>query len=146
MQTTVLTLCGCPASGKSSLATALSEYLHHLATCIIVSFDLIERVYYTLHGNGETVWDRDVWRVSRIQAYQCIRTILHAIQTNSGDFGQVRDDCSVLPEMKSISFSQGASGVKSIVVVVDDTMHLRSMRKSVMKLCRECRTHNQVIL
>lgn len=146
MQTTVLTLCGCPASGKSSLAAALPEYLHHLASCIVVSFDSIERGYYALNGSEGTVWDRDVWRVSRIQAYQCIRTILQAVQTNGGDFGQVRDDCSVLPEMKSISFSQGVSGVKSIVVVVDDTMHLKSMRKSVMKLCRECRIHIRVIL
>ena len=146
MQTTVLTLWGCPASGKSSLAAALPAYLEHVASCIVVSFDSIERGYYEWNDGGETVWNRDVWRVSRIQAYQCIRTILQTIQTNHGDFELVRGVCSVLPEMKSVTFSQGAGGVKSIVVIVDDTMHLRSMRKSVMRLCRECGVWSRVII
>lgn len=77
--------------------------------------------------------------MSRIQAYQCIRTILQSIQSNNGVFEKVIAVCSALPEMKSVLFSQGVNGVESIVVIVDDTMHLRSMRKSVMKLCRECR-------
>ena len=46
MQTTVLTLCGCPASGKSSLAAALPEYLHQIASSVVVSFDSIEWGYY----------------------------------------------------------------------------------------------------
>ena len=139
MQTTVLTLCGCPASGKSSLAAALPEHLHQIASCIVVSFDSIERGYYESDDSGETLWDRDVWRVSRIQAYQCIRTILQSIQSNNGVFEKVIAVCSPLPEMKSVLFSQGVNDVKSIVVIIDDTMHLRSMRKSVMKLCKECR-------
>ena len=139
MQTTVLTLCGCPASGKSSLAAALPEYLHQIGSSVVVSFDSIEWGYYESDDSGETFWDRDVWRVSRIQAYQCIRTILQSIQSNNGVFEKVIAVCSALPEMKSVLFSQGVNGVESIVVIVDDTMHLRSMRKSVMKLCRECR-------
>ena len=139
MQTTVLTLCGCPASGKSSLADALPEYLQQIASSAVVSFDSIERGYCESDDSGETFWDRDVWRVSRIQAYQCIRTILQSIQSNNGVFEKVIAVCSALPEMKSVLFSQGVNGVESIVVIVDDTMHLRSMRKSVMKLCRECR-------
>lgn len=139
MQTTVLTLCGCPASGKSSLAAALPEYLHQIASSVVVSFDSIEWGYYESDDSGETFWNRDVWRVSRIQAYQCIRTILQSIQSNNGVFEKVIAVCSALPEMKSVLFSQGVNGVESIVVIVDDTMHLRSMRKSVMKLCRECR-------
>ena len=113
------------------------------STCIrspLVSlFHSIERGYYESDDSGETFWDRDVWRVSRIQAYQCIRTILQSIQSNNGVFEKVIAVCSALPEMKSVLFSQGVNGVESIVVIVDDTMHLRSMRKSVMKLCRECR-------
>ena len=45
---TVLNLCGCPASGKTTLARTLQTKLLHFASVAVISFDDVERMNYEM--------------------------------------------------------------------------------------------------
>lgn len=93
----------------------------------------------------DTLWDRAVWRSSRMQAYQCLLILLKQIRECKSDFAKVVEQSRSIPALKHLRFSsidrsETKTENKRIVIVVDDTMHLRSMRKSIMRLCKMCRS------
>ena len=107
-------------------------------------------IEYVIYWIRNTQWDRATWRASRIQAYQCISILLRLIQECHFDVQRVVERCSHLPIMSPLQFNLStfssdseAEGSKRIVVIIDDTMHLRSMRKSVMQLCKLCMLSQQ---
>ena len=85
-------------------------------------------------NNRETEWDRTVWHSSRIQAYRSISMLLDALKRERKEMESVM----ALPPLKSVKFGPICTESQRIVIIVDDTMHLRSMRKTVMKICKTC--------
>ena len=84
--------------------------------------------------NRETEWDRTVWHSSRIQAYRCLSVLLDELKQGRKELKSI----ITLPALKPVKFSPICTESQRIVIIVDDTMHLRSMRKTVMKICRTC--------
>lgn len=123
----VANLCGAPATGKSSLAAHLREVLRSEADVFYISYDRIERSRYENAGQ-KVLWERETWRWTRIHAIRVLSDLLQLLV--SGEEGKLSEDV--------LAFPSGNQDRKLAVVIVDDTMHLRSMRHSVMKLCQIC--------
>ena len=106
MPTLVIGLVGIPASGKSTLATALKSSLcASSASVSVISFDDIEARIAVSKPQQASV---ESWRQAREEA---LRTVA---------------------ELLSMPSPPGA-------IIVDDTSHLRSMRKALHRVCCEAK-------
>ena len=123
----VVNLCGCPAVGKSTLARNLHRVLESVSSVFIVSYDQIERKNYKLCTQDVT-WERQTWKQSRIRALKLISDLLDTLRQG---FGESESE-------DIVKFACNGTQEEFSTVVVDDTMHLRSMRHSIMKLCQLC--------
>lgn len=83
-----------------------------------------------LHIIYRNTWNRETWKQSRIQAYQQISSLLYDL-TNSNS----QTSKSYEPYITKTSCIQSST---LSILIIDDTMHLRSMRRSVMRICQFC--------
>lgn len=123
----VVNLCGAPATGKSTIAGHLLEVLRPEAGVFYISYDRIERGKYE-KSEQKPLWERETWRWARIHAIHILSDLLQTLRSD-GEGGIAED---------ILSYPASNRENKPNVVIVDDTMHLRSMRHSVMKLCQIC--------
>lgn len=146
----LLCVCGCPGSGKTTLAKALVEELGSYCYFYTISFDTIERQFYgeyIFHRKSicrEEVWRRDVWKRSRLLAYRCIQTTIRCIQGCNGDINAIKlalsekDDTRLVQVNHKPSKDMEENDEKMHIVIADDTFHLRSMRRTLVRICQEC--------
>ena len=123
----VVNLCGAPATGKSTIAGHLLEVFRPEAGVLYISYDRIERGKYE-KSEQKPLWERETWRWARIHAIHILSDLLQTLRSD-GEGGIAED---------ILSYPASNRENKPNVVIVDDTMHLRSMRHSVMKLCQIC--------
>ncbi|CBK24761.2 uncharacterized protein [Blastocystis hominis] len=121
----VVNLCGAPATGKSTLASHLRDVLRPEADVFYISYDRIERGRYE-RSEQKPLWERETWRWARIHAIHILSDLLQILRSDGE--GKIAEDILSYPARNRES--------KLNVVIVDDTMHLRSMRHSIMKLCQ----------
>ncbi|KAK8814398.1 hypothetical protein WA158_008260 [Blastocystis sp. Blastoise] len=119
MKRCVITSCGAPASGKSTFFRKLA----HEAVCqeenvfvYLISFDNIE----LQQRNIIESWEITTWRNSRLIALHMLDDILSDPISFS------------LSIPKECLFLSNCQIPEKIIILVDDTMHLRSMRKSIL--------------
>ena len=126
----VVNLCGAPATGKSTVACHLRQVLQLEADVFYLSYDRIERGKYEKREQ-KPLWERETWRWTRIHAIHVLSDLLQYLLVETE--GKVAEDV--------LSYPSNHHENKLAVVIVDDTMHLRSMRHSIMKLCQICRLY-----
>lgn len=122
----VLLLCGLPAAGKSTLAKKLIEKAREEYDVEHVEFDQVEMMLRKNHGlreveveagkkreeDGDGEKERRMWKMTRKRAYEKVNGLIGMAQSSE------------------------ESGRK-VVVLVDDTLHLKSMRRSYWKLAEK---------
>ena len=92
----------------------------------------------------EEEWKRDVWKQSRLMAYRCIQTTLQCIQECNGDINAIQRALSQNEETNQVQISadvlqeEGENDECMHIVIADDTFHLRSMRRTLVRICQEC--------
>jgi len=145
----VLLLCGLPAAGKSTLGATLlkegaTQLRFHLPfesprklRIIYISFDL---VLVRLQEQRETAsFDPQLWHESREAILTAVRS--HFEVTGRGDDGTRLGllELASTSEAESVNEreSEGAARDGYDVVVLDDNMHYRSMRRAYYRLARD---------
>jgi len=133
----VAIVCGLPGSGKSTLcASAPAAMAEATATaragpgCGVVThhvcLDALEREARGGGGGGSPPFDREAWRESRGAALERVDGLLRTVAAAVGA-GVAGDEVE-----------GGAQPVPvPVLVLVDDTMHLRSMRHAYWRLARD---------
>ena len=85
-----------------------------------------------------------MWKQSRLLAYRCIQTTLQCIQECNGDIDAIQRALSQNEETNQVQISadvlqeEGESNECMHIVIADDTFHLRSMRRTLVRICQEC--------
>ena len=109
----VVTLCGLPGSGKTTLARTLQKRLNAngMSKNAVVRFDDAEReqFYDQVKGMGSKTFDPEGWKRARKACFEALRAAL--------------DD----------------DEEKNAMVILDDTMHYKSMRREAYRYAREFR-------
>lgn len=122
----VAVVCGFPGAGKSTLCARAGEAV---AGCVVgsgggrvvahhVSLDAVERE--VRGGDGGGGFEREAWRVSRGVALERVDALLRESALLEGGSGE-----------------EGVGSGERCLVLVDDTMHLRSMRHAYWRLARD---------
>lgn len=131
--TTVVLLCGLPASGKSTLAHWLltscqdsKTTVHHIEYDAVEGTLLEEKMANLTSqkpSGQEERWNdefsREIWKQSRSHSLELLkkRLDLHATKTTT-------------------------QHNKQQLIIMDDNFHLRSMRREVFRICQECVAEN----
>lgn len=123
---TVLLLCGLPGSGKSTLVNGLISYLSDIDKILVIDYDrLADEVVQTPNTDvsvkqsstlGHTFDSKDLeaWRKSRCIALNKLKNELHC------------------------HFSDENITKQSMLIIMDDNFHLKSMRREIYRACQEC--------
>lgn len=129
----LLVLTGLPGAGKTSAARALVDAAtHELLRVARVTFDDVEREVARRAGSPAGDEHRlAVWRQARAES---IRRVKRALRAPSGD-----DDAHAASDGAGGAggAGRGDGAPRDTVVVVDDNMHLRSMRHALYCHCRD---------
>jgi tRNA uridine 5-carbamoylmethylation protein Kti12 len=130
MSSVVISMCGAPASGKSTLSTRLlkraEEAFASLADCELIHFDNYEE-------------DREAWGKGSFQSGRN-----HALAQLLSMLSGVRD-AEGLACHKQEPSNDHCDHPKAVLAIVDDIMYLRSMRREVYVIAREHRCHHLVV-
>ena len=112
----VVTLCGLPGSGKTTLARTLRERMNANGimsnkNAVVVRFDDAEReqFYDQVKGVGSKTFDPEGWKRARKACFEALRAALDEDEE------------------------------KNAMVILDDTMHYKSMRREAYRYAREFR-------
>lgn len=84
----------------------------------------------------EEVWRREVWKRSRLLAYQCIESVITSIQKFGSDDKSIRQSLQADALTRTVTMKGGLDAVH--IVLVDDTFHLRSMRRTLVRIAQQC--------
>lgn len=124
-QCMLLLLCGLPATGKSSLAAALAS---------IGGWQACSRVDYDAHlarALGDAEWDVARWHASRLCALAEVVQVLRtwsAASADTSNTGATHDGSVRSPPHRK----------NRRILIVDDNLHLASMRKQLVNLAKSC--------
>lgn len=125
----VLCLSGIPGAGKSRLAAQIAANADPLCAAlgltraprvVYVCYDALMRAEAERMGLPEGTFDVGAWRASRVEAARIAREALREVPIT--ELGDGSAACSSPP----------------VLVVLDDNMHFRSMRKGAFHLAKEC--------
>ncbi len=108
----LLVLCGLPAAGKTSFARQLAE---RSSAAGADGMDVHHVCFDALAEAESATFDVLAWRRARSKASETVEALLAAR----------RKEALTRP-------------VRRLVVVIDDNMHLRSMRRQYMRLAQKC--------
>lgn len=139
----VISLCGIPASGKSS---TIDEYIKYVKTIkypinlIVISFDMIEsalqeskNIYYAIID----IWDVEKWHKSREQSLTYLANIVESINHDSS--------LEAFIKISGISIYENEIKVKDYLIFLDDNMYLSSMRKEIYHVALKC-IYNRIVI
>ena len=135
----VAIVCGLPGSGKSTLcasaagamAKATATARAGLGSGVVTHHVCLDALEREARGGGDggspPPFDREAWRESRGAALERVDWLLHTVAAAAAGAGVAGDEVE-----------GGARPVPvPLLVLVDDTMHLRSMRHAYWRLARD---------
>lgn len=123
----VLLLCGLPGSGKSSLARSLKESnVDTFDRILHIEYDSITREQLQTQQQTEND-NEDVFTKDSLEAWRASRNI--ALEQ--------------LSQQLETHLESNDTSTPSLLIIMDDNFHLRSMRKNVHQLCASHASNNE---
>jgi tRNA uridine 5-carbamoylmethylation protein Kti12 len=129
---TVLLLCGLPGSGKSTLVNELITSLAGIDKILVIDYDrLADEVDQTPNIDGVESINASITQESS--------TLGHSFGSKDLEAWR-KSRCVALNELTNAlhcHFSDEDKSKKSMLVIMDDNFHLKSMRREIYRACQE---------
>lgn len=123
----MLVLCGIPGSGKSTIAAALAAVAEASGTLVtLVDFD-------KQAGDFLEDFDPEKWKKHRATSLQAVSQALESLKQNENSNSDID---AITTTICFSSTNDRTIKTRNHIVIVDDTMHYRSMRAECWRIAR----------